>query len=83
MLDFKESEVKFKFGGEEHCLRVPNNRDLREYRKDLKSCENDEEKEDLLIDLLVKQGGNKDVIERLTPQQTAKLLEALTGAEKN
>lgn len=83
MLDFNESEVKFKFKGRENKLRVPNNRDMREYRKSLSKCKTDEQREDLLFDLFVKLGAEKEVIDELTPIQTQKLLESLTGVEKN
>lgn len=83
MLEFLEEVVEFKLGEEVHSVRKPNNGEIKEYTRELTVCENDEDKEQALINLLEKLGLKKEVFEKLNPYQSKKLLAALYDSEKN
>lgn len=83
MFEFSEEIVEFKFKNKVHQVRKPNNKEIKEYSKELALSETDEAKEDALMNLLFKLGLDKEVFNALTPSQAKKLLEALYDSEKN
>lgn len=83
MLKFEEQIVEFEFRGEKHEARVPNNADIRQYRKEIKSCEDDDKREDCLYKFLGELGIKKEILDCLTPNQSVELLNAVSGAKKN
>lgn len=84
MLEFNEEVIEFKFKGEKHQVRKPNNKEIKNYNKSLKKVKGDTDKEEkALLDFLNELGLKHEVFELLTPSQSQMLLEKLYESEKN
>lgn len=84
MLEFKEEVIEFKFNGEKHQIKKPNNGEIKDYNKSLQKVKGDAEKEEkVLLDFLEKLGLSKKIFNLLNPSQSQMLLEKLYESEKN
>lgn len=84
MLEFKEEVIEFKFQGEKHQVRKPNNGEIKLYNKELKKCKDDSDKQEkALMNFLNDLGLKEEVFNKLTPKQSELILKELYGSEKN
>lgn len=80
MLEFQSRVLKFKFDGVDHTIRFPNVRELRAFSNNYDKEESD--KVQLIFDLIVSLGMDKEECEKLEMSMLNEILTELTKEKK-
>lgn len=83
MLEFDEEVVKFKLKGVEYEINKPSNGQIKKYTLGLRTCEDNESKENALMVFLEGLGLASNVYDDLKPNQMKMIIDSLYEAEKN